>query len=174
MKPDLYWVTELDPFRIAIASRPRGDEWLVDEILGLQREGVACVVSLLESQEIAEFKLEREGALCAAHRIKFRSFPIPDRGVPSNPLQFFALADEIARDVRECRAVAIHCRAGIGRSALLAGVVLLRLGIDRAQVFPMLSRARGLSVPDTAEQAAWFLATPALRANEPADVGKCA
>jgi protein-tyrosine phosphatase len=82
--------------------------------------------------------------------------PIKDRGTPESEAGFFALANELAASVQQGSAVAVHCRAGIGRSGLLAGSVLLRLGVPASQVFAALSRARGLSVPDTPAQMEWF------------------
>ena len=62
----------------------------------------------------------------------------------------------MARTVREGVAVAVHCRAGIGRSGLTVGSVLVRLGVPAQDVFSLVSKARGLVVPDTPEQIKWF------------------
>jgi protein-tyrosine phosphatase len=76
--------------------------------------------------------------------------------MPESARAFLALSDEIAASVKAGSSVAIHCRAGIGRSGLLAGSVLLRLEIPASDVFEVLSRARGLAVPDTPAQIEWF------------------
>ena len=60
-------------------------------------------------------------------------------------------------------AVGIHCRAGIGRSGLVAACVLSELGTRTDALFPMLSKARRVSVPDTPEQEAWVRAFIAKR-----------
>lgn len=52
--------------------------------------------------------------------------------------------------------VAIHCRAGIGRSSLIAACVLLKLGTREDEIFPLLSRVRGVAVPDTSAQIQWL------------------
>lgn len=136
--------------------RPRGGEWLSDEIAGWRREDVGLIVSLLESHETDELGLTNEAAQCAAADIGFLSFPIPDRGVPPSVYETQQLIDELVSKLQSGVGVAIHCRAGIGRSALVAACVLLRLGVATTEVFPMLSRARCLPVPDTVAQEGWL------------------
>jgi protein-tyrosine phosphatase len=55
----------------------------------------------------------------------------------------------------EGKGVAIHCRQGIGRSALLAACLLILAGIDSATALKRVSVARGCPVPETPEQREW-------------------
>jgi protein-tyrosine phosphatase len=55
------------------------------------------------------------------------------------------------------KAVAIHCRQGVGRSALVAACVLASLGERPDGALERVARARGCPVPDTAEQREWVL-----------------
>src|SRR5690348_6734699 len=127
MTPDLYWIRDLQPLRLAIMPRPRGGEWLADEIAAWSALGLQTVVSLLHQYEASELEITDAGELCERHGIRYRSFPILDRGVPDHEATLLTLVDELAASVRAGAAVAVHCRAGIGRSALVAGCVLLRL-----------------------------------------------
>jgi len=86
----------------------------------------------------------------------FISFPITDRGVPDSADDFLALADRLENDLNSGRGVGIHCRMGIGRSALLAACLLVKSGVTPAAAFGRISRARGLDVPDTQDQADWL------------------
>jgi protein-tyrosine phosphatase len=156
MKPEVYWIRDIEPFRLAVMPRPRGGEWLDDEISGWQQLGIDAVISLLHRYEAEELGILEEESICRSRGIRYRSFPIRDRGTPESAAEFSALSDEIAASVKEGVAVAVHCRAGIGRSGLLAGSVLLRLGVPASDVFAVVSKARGLSVPDTPEQVEWF------------------
>jgi len=138
-------------------ARPRLNDWLETDIEVWKSAGVDAVVSLLETEEVAELGLENEADLCRARGIAFLTFPIPDRGVPET-LQAKQLASRLAQDVSNGRAVAIHCRAGIGRSSVMAAAVLVCCGIGAPQSFDLISDARGLSVPDTEAQYDWVLA----------------
>jgi len=155
LQPDVYWLRELEVVRLAIMPRPRSGEWLTDEIAGWNRLGVKTVVSLLEPHEVRELELADEESLCLAANLKFVSFPIPDRGVPINVVEFARLVVEIEQRLRSGESVAVHCRAGIGRSGLLGACVLYAFGVDPNSAFGMRSRARGVTVPDTDAQIAW-------------------
>jgi protein-tyrosine phosphatase len=157
MLPEIYWVEEAKPGMLGVMARPRGGEWLAQEADGWHKLSVSTVVSLLRPDEIRELGLAEEMALCSARGIRFMSHPIEDRGVPSAPAKFRALAQDLASQVRAKAAVVVHCRAGIGRSGLLAATVLAELGLPVKSAFPAVSRARRLQCPDTNEQADWFL-----------------
>jgi protein-tyrosine phosphatase len=156
MTAEVYWVREIEPLKLAIMPRPRGGEWLEDEVAGWKRSGITNVVSLLHRYEIEELSITGEEAFCRASGIEYRSFPIQDRGTPNVAAGFFALVQDLTVLVQNSSGVAVHCRAGIGRSGLTAACVLLKLGIPAQEVFAMLSRARGLAIPDTSSQIEWF------------------
>lgn len=66
------------------------------------------------------------------------------------------LVDRLAAEVRADQFVVTHCWAGIGRSSLLAGATLVRLGVPPAQAWQLIRAARGLPVPDNRDQEAWL------------------
>jgi protein-tyrosine phosphatase len=136
--------------------RPRGGEWLADEVGGWASAGIQIVASLLHDYEIEELGIRGGVQHCARVGIEYRRFTIADRGVPERVSDFFAFTDALAASVRNGVNVAVHCRAGIGRSSLTAAAIMLRLGVAAADVFPMISKARGLSVPETPQQAEWL------------------
>ena len=101
----VYWIQAAKAGRLAIMPRPRGGDWLEDEIARWKEAGIDTVVSLLERQEIAQLGLDQEAELCGARNIEFVSFPIPDRGVPES------LSRSSAMTLRFMKAVlALSCR----------------------------------------------------------------
>ncbi len=135
--------------------RPRGGDWLEGEIQFLAKAGANVLVSLLKVDEAAELELQDEERLCGECGIQFISFPIADRGVPSSMPEACRTVETIMERLRAGKSVAIHCRMGIGRSALIAACLLKSEGISVDEAFAMVSRARGFSVPDTGEQKEW-------------------
>jgi protein-tyrosine phosphatase len=136
-------------------ARPRGGDWLLDEIARFRRDGIDIVVSLLEAHEVVELDLLEEADACLKAGVQFISFPIPDRGVPDSTHELLDLARSLADDLGESRNIAIHCRAGIGRASLLAATLMALGGVGVAEAFSRISDARGLAVPDTPEQVVW-------------------
>lgn len=155
--PECHWIPSIEPHRLALMPRPRAGEWLEDEIAAWRTAGIGTVVSMLEAHEVRELGLGGERALCEAAGIELLSHPVPDRGVPRSVPELASLVGHLVSRVRDGAPVAIHCRAGIGRSGLLCACVLVELGVSPEEVFPLLSRARGVSVPDTAAQAEWVV-----------------
>jgi protein-tyrosine phosphatase len=101
--------------------------------------------------------LQREAGLCRASGIEFVSFPIPDRGVP-DVQQTLEIARSIAGNIAGGRSVAVHCRAGIGRSSMIAACAMICSGIEVAEALTLIRAARGVIVPDTEEQRDWIIA----------------
>ena len=151
----IHWVAGVEPHRLGLMARPRGGGDLRAEVEAWRHAKVGVVVSLLKPSEVRELELREQSTLCAEHAIEFRSFPIPDRGTPSSSHELLVLIEELHGHLLAGKAVAIHCRAGIGRTGLVAGCLAHRLGVPLPEVFHVLSRSRGLSMPDTAAQLEW-------------------
>jgi len=154
MHSEIYWIDTATAPRLAIMARPRAGDWLEDEIAHWKRSGVGVVISLLKRDEIEELGLEREAMLCEENSIAFLSFPIPDRGLPENVDLTLRFAADVAA---KGKPIAIHCRAGIGRSSVMAAAILVTKGIAPATALSAIAKTRGLPVPDTDAQRDWVL-----------------
>ena len=150
-----FWVDTGTQMRLAIVPRPRGGDWLEDEVAHIKRAGVDVLVSMLQADEAAELGLSAEASVCEAAGIVFRSFPIPDRETPPSTASFARFVEDLRAQVHAGRSVAVHCRASIGRSSLLLAVLLTVEGFAPDDAFRRLSMARGLQVPDTPDQVRW-------------------
>ncbi len=156
MGPTIYEIEQIDSGVLAVMAKPVAGEWIDEEFSGLYDAGIRQVVSLLEDHEAFELGLAAEDALCEKHGLHFISFPIPDRGLPASVLDFSALARSIYHETAGGKNSVIHCRAGIGRTGLLAAGVLLHAAFDVNEAFEHISKRRGIEVPDTEEQREWL------------------
>lgn len=155
MKAELFWIDGPWQGRLAVMPRPRGGDWLEDEIVSLNKMGISVLVSTLTEPEIAELDLKEEQRLCEEHNIQYISFPIEDRGVPHSSVTTSQLVHRLEHELTNGKNVAIHCRMGVGRSALVASSILVSAGIDPKHALDRIQTARGCAVPDTNEQRTW-------------------
>ena len=160
MKPDLFWIPGPWQGRLAVAARPRGGDWLQDEVAAWRTAGIGVVVSLLENEEAAQLDLAQEGSAVQSAGMRFMWFPIPDRGFPTSTRQALSQLGNIAAALEEGQDVAIHCRQGIGRSGLVAASLLVISGASIEKAIEAVSAARGLRIPETPEQLEWIKHLP--------------
>ena len=153
----MYWIANEHHIRLAIVQRPRGGDWLADELQVFRRAGIDIVVSLLTESEARELGLEREEDACKSAEISFISFPIRDRGVPSSQRSFKLLIDQLKKELLAGKSIGIHCRQSIGRSSLLAAALLCSFGSSADSAFAQIEQSRGCPVPDTEEQREWVI-----------------
>ncbi|MDM8549361.1 protein-tyrosine phosphatase family protein [Desulfobacterales bacterium HSG2] len=155
MKTKIYWIRNIDSGHLGIMPRPRGGEWLEDEVDSLLMSGVNILVSLLELPEIEELGLADEANYCEQKGMTYLSFPIPDRGVPHSSREAATLVKKLLTFLSEESKIVIHCRQGIGRSALIAASVLVMKCLNTDTAFERIAEARNCEVPDTGEQVCW-------------------
>ncbi len=155
MQTELYWIDGPWRGRLAIMPRPRGGDWLGDEMRGWREAGIDVVVSLLTPAEITELDLALENALVESYAMKYLSFPIEDRSVPESRDETLVLTNTLSQALDEGKNVAIHCRQGIGRAALIAACLLVSAGMSAGEAFRRVTAARGCPVPETSEQRNW-------------------
>lgn len=155
MKAEIYWVAGPWPGRLGIVPRPRGGDWLPDEVRSWRDAGLDVVASLLTPEEMSELGLQEEAAQSGEQGLEFLSFPIPDYSVPQSRRDLAALVSTLEGALESGKNVAVHCRQGIGRSSLVAASVLVAAGEGADEAFRRIETARGRPVPDTPEQREW-------------------
>lgn len=155
MKAEVYWVPGPWLGHLGIVPRPRGQDWLADEVRSWRDAGLAVVASLLTPEEVTELEIQDEGVRCRQEGIEFHAFPIPDRGVPSLKTGLTSLVSTLEKALEAGKNVAVHCRQGIGRSALVVASVLVAAGKEPDEAFRSIEEARGTPVPETKAQYEW-------------------
>ena len=151
--PNCYWV---QPGRLLAGEYP-GD--ITPELSALRLErllqaGVHCFVDLTEPGELRGY----EEVLPPGARYLRR--PIPDHGVPAEPVHMAEILADIREALTAGEVVYVHCRAGIGRTGTVIGCLLAEQGLSGPQALAELNRlwqqsarsAHWPSVPETSEQ----------------------
>jgi protein-tyrosine phosphatase len=141
-----------------MAARPRGGDWLPDDLSSWKQAGADTVLSLLtpEEEEEEDLGLRQEAGKAKKLGLEFTSFPIPDRQIPRSEAKGADILDRVTRRLTDGKNVVVHCRQGIGRTGLVAACLLVKKGMSPGAAVELVSAARGVSVPETTEQRDWI------------------
>ncbi len=157
MIPDIYKVELIGSGSLSVMAKPVSGEWIEDEFSSISMFGIDRIVSLLESHEVYDLGLEMEKTLSEKNGMEFISYPIPDRGLPNSIDDFLRFTKRLYNEAAGGLNTVIHCRAGIGRTGMIAAGVLLHCGFEPIEAFDLISKKRGVAVPDTQEQVDWVV-----------------
>ncbi len=147
------------PGRLGGLPRPGIVASLEEDLLGLRRLGVDVLVTLEEVPTVDATALE-------AHRIRGIHFPVPDMKAPAAP-EALALCERLQALLDADQVVALHCRAGQGRTGTLLAAQLIFSGTTAVDA---LDRVRSINPKwVTSEEQVRFLDdfSAALRVTRP-------
>ncbi len=85
---------------------------------------------MLMDDELSELGLVDEAAEARPLGLEVMRVPTVDRGVPASTPGFDRAVVQVLGHLDAARFVAVHCRAGIGRSSLLVAAVLVARGVE--------------------------------------------
>ena len=100
---------------------------LSQTLSALHDKGVTTIVSMLPQSEAEDLGVSNAPAICASLGIAFRTFPIPDFGLPETT-SFQGLVTDLLTQLQRGESIAVHCRAGIGRTGMTVAAVLITAG----------------------------------------------
>lgn len=166
--PNCYWVL---PGRLLAGEYPGGGtaELTRERLSRLTKAGIDFFVDLTRAQETTAY----DAFLPAGIRYLRRS--IADHGIPAAPAEMAEILASLRDGLRQGRMVYLHCRAGIGRTGMVAGCLLVEHGFSGEEALRELNRLWRQSarsalwpvVPETADQAEYVRGWTALAADEP-------
>ena len=93
-----------------------------------------CFLDLTEPGELEPYE-----SLLPLDTDYFRR-PIADHGLPASPAHMAEILDCLRHALRSRRVVYLHCRAGIGRTGMVAGCLLAEQGLSAEEALAELNR----------------------------------
>ena len=151
---DIFWI---DDTGLAIIMRPRGADWLENDLTRMKMGGIQTIVSTIEHFEANTLGLADERTTTERLGMRFISYPMPDRSVPFDRGDFTHFVQKLGKRLQNGEKIGVHCRGCIGRSTLVTAATLIKLGWDAERALDEIEKARGCSVPDTDEQRDWII-----------------
>ena len=106
--------------------------------------GARLVLTLVEPAELVALKVPNLGQEVERRGMSWRHLPIVDYSVPDAAFEQAWLVDgsEIRTFLRDGRDVVVHCKGGLGRAGMIAGRLLVELGMPPDDAIRMVRRAR--------------------------------
>jgi ADP-ribosylglycohydrolase len=157
--PNSHWI---EHGRLLAGEHPSGpDEKTTRRRLAkLLAAGIDCFIDLTDPHEFESYQ-PLLAALRGGEDVQYLRRPIRDHGLPKSQAAMQEILDAVVRALAEGRSVYLHCRAGIGRTNLVAGCWLASRGAGGEAALAQLNQAwRGNKrsrnwprIPETDEQA---------------------
>jgi ADP-ribosylglycohydrolase/predicted protein tyrosine phosphatase len=151
--PNSYWVV---PGRVLAGEYPATAEIAETRarLTRLIEAGFDYFLDLTQPDELAPYHAE------LPLRVEYLRKPITDHGIPADPRHMAEILDCLRQAISARRVVYLHCRAGIGRTGMVAGCLLVERGMSGDAALVELNRlwqasaraAQWSAVPETAEQ----------------------
>jgi len=131
--PNSYWVL---PGRLLAGEYPGGatPELTRERLDRLLERGIDCFIDLTQPQELDPY----DAALPSASRYLRRS--IVDHATPRHRDEMAEILQCLRVALDEGRSVYLHCRAGIGRTGMVTGCLLVELGFAGEDALAELNR----------------------------------
>jgi ADP-ribosyl-[dinitrogen reductase] hydrolase len=171
--PNSYWV---EPERILAGEHPSaaGVEATSKRLRRLLDAGIDCFIDLTETGELDSYE-QWLSTLSAGRDTLYLREPIRDHGVPDSDGRMHEILGALDRALGDGRRIYLHCRAGIGRTNVVAGCWIANQGGGGDAALEHMNRlwrgsARSRSwptVPETEEQAEFVRGWRAGRARRP-------
>jgi protein-tyrosine phosphatase len=122
------------------------------DLARIAASGASLLVTLVEAQELPlalpDWRAEAEAAGLAVLHL-----PIPDYGVPDAGFETGWAAAGLGARLAAGETVALHCRAGLGRTGTIAARLLIECsGLDAEAAVAMVRRLHAAEAVETAAQ----------------------
>lgn len=134
-----------------------GDHWARDldaDIAAIKAWGADLVVSLMERHEFDLLHVTDLPERVRAHGMDWSHLPIRDVDIPAAP--FDSLWDAVRSDILIRLAaggrVVLHCRGGLGRTGLVAALLLMERGMEAEHAILTVRRARPGAIETDAQE----------------------
>lgn len=131
--PNTYWAL---PGLLLAGEHPGGStpESTRARLNKLLAAGIECFLDLTHPTEI-----ERYDEALPFH-VEYLRKPIRDHGLPERPEHMLEILDCLRDALRSGRPAYVHCRAGIGRTGMVVGCLLVERGLSGEQALDELAR----------------------------------
>ena len=115
-------------------------------------ENIDRVISLLEEKEAEKLGVAAEAEACKSLGLTYQNYPIRDFHIASSQSEFSRFIKSLYDLLVAGDKIVVHCYAGIGRTGLVVGSLMILDGVPAKEAIDKMSEARGRNMPQTQDQ----------------------
>ena len=143
--------------RIGLSACPGLGGSLARDLASLRDWGARGLLSLIEDHEFALFDIESLPEQVEALGMHWWHLPIRDRETPDEHFEacWQQTGPELRRLLGDGQSIALHCRAGLGRTGTIAARLLVEMGSEPDLAIERVRKTRPGSI-ETREQEAFI------------------
>ena len=140
---------------LILSAQPASQGPLVQAVAAYRAAGARLVVSLLPEGEAIDLGLHALGAACTGAGLTWARCPIDDYAAPGSAFEhnWTSVAPLIHALLDKGEGVAMHCRAGLGRTGTVAARILIERGLPWRQAMACVRLARPGAIETPAQEA---------------------
>jgi len=140
--------------RLILSAQPAKFGALDQAIAAYRRSGARLVVTLLPDQELKSLGLQSLLDHCARHDLTWAHCPIDDFSPPGPAFeqQWNGVATTVTSLLDRGDGVALHCRAGLGRTGTVAALILIERGLSASDAIGLVRQTRPGSIETMAQE----------------------
>ena len=103
---------------------------LTEDVKTISSWNAKAVLTLMEKKELERFGVANLGEVIAQHRIDWYHLPIQDMSIPDKRIEenWSVISEGLRLIIKSGGNILIHCRGGLGRSGMIAALILVELG----------------------------------------------
>lgn len=130
------------------------DRDLKADVRAIRAWGASVVVTLIEDHEFQLLAIENLGQEVRAHGMEWRHLPIRDVDIPDQRFEdaWEQIGAELHDRLDAGDRILIHCRGGLGRTGLVAGLLLVERGCDPGTAVRRVRAVRPHAIETAAQQ----------------------
>jgi protein-tyrosine phosphatase len=127
---------------------------LEEDLSVIRKWGASTVVTLIEPHEFELLKVGRLGELIEKLGMRWIHLPIRDVDVPDERFEngWAEAGPEIHQRIQAGEKILIHCRGGLGRTGLVAGMILVERGCAPRDAIQKVRAARRGAIETVAQE----------------------
>jgi protein-tyrosine phosphatase len=137
-----------------LSSCPGIGKDLLSDIQIIKDLNIKCLISLMEKDELNHFGAGNLFKELDQNKIKWIHFEIKNFGIPTlnQENELNSHIKTVSQKILNGENVYIHCMAGLGRTGMLAALILTKLGLQTKQSIKIIRNNRPGSIETEAQE----------------------